>query len=101
MLRVIIERQLKTGKREELMPLLKEMRAAALQQPGYVTGETLVSTEDPSILATLSTWRSMDDWKAWENSEIRDKLTEKFGRLLSKKAKTTVYQISATEENKS
>jgi len=99
MLRVIIERQLKEGKSESVVPLLRELRAAALQQPGYITGETLVSTEDPSVVATLSTWRSLDDWRAWENSEARIKLTQQIERILRRKPKISIYQVSATEEN--
>ena len=98
MLRVIIERHLKEGKSKSLVPLLRELRAAALQQPGYITGETMVSTQDPSIVATLSTWRSLDDWKAWENSEARKKLSPQIERLLRKKPKVSIYQVSATEE---
>ena len=98
MLRAIIERQLKEGKKEVLVPLLRELRAAALQQPGYITGETMVNTEDPSIVATLSTWRSLDDWRAWENSEARQKLTQQIDRVLRKKPRISTYQVSATEE---
>ncbi len=66
--------------------------------PGYITGETLASTEDPSIIAVLSTWRSLDDWKAWKISEPRDKLYQQIEPLLLEKPKVTIYQVMATEE---
>ncbi len=96
MIRVIIERQVKN--KERLMPMLRELRAAAVHQPGYVTGETLASTEDPSIISVLSTWRSLEDWKAWEKSEPRIKLYEKIESLLIEKPKVSIYQVAATEE---
>lgn len=98
MVRIVIERHLKEGKREDLMPLLRELRAVAMHQPGYVTGETLGSTGDPSIISVLSTWRSLEDWKAWEKSEQRIKLYKQIEPLLVEKAKVSIYQVMATEE---
>lgn len=60
MIRVLIERHIKEGNRGNLVHLLREMRTVAMHQPGYVTGETLESTEDASIIAVLSTWRSLE-----------------------------------------
>ncbi len=98
MIRILVERHLKEGKRGGLMPLLRELRAAALHHPGYVTGETLASTEDPSIISVLSTWRSLEDWKAWEKTETRLKVYEKIEPLLVEKPKISVYQVMAAEE---
>jgi len=98
MVRIVIERHLKEGKKGDLMPLLRELRAVAMHQLGYVTGETLASTEDPSIISTLSTWQSLEDWKAWEKSEPRIKLYERIEPLLVEKAKASIYQVMATEE---
>ncbi len=98
MVRIVIERHLKEGKREDLMPLLRELRAVAMHQSGYVTGETLASTGDPSIISVLSTWRSLEDWKAWEKSEPRIKIYGKIEALLVEKPKVSIYQVMATEE---
>jgi len=98
MIRVVIERHLKEGKRGDLLPLLRELRAAAMHQPGYITGETLASTEDRSIISVLSTWRSLEDWKVWEKTEPRIRLYKKVESLLVGKPKVTIYQIMATEE---
>ncbi len=97
MVRVVIQRHLKRGKKADLMPLLRELRAAAMNQPGYITGETLASTGDPSIISVLSTWRSSEDWKAWEKSEPRIELYNKIGALLVEKPRVSVYQVLATE----
>jgi len=98
MIRILVERHLKEGKRGGLMPLLRELRAAALHHPGYVTGETLASTADPSIISVVSTWRSLEDWKAWEKTETRLKVYEKIESLLVEKPKISVYQVMAAEE---
>ena len=98
MVRVVIQRHLKEGKKGDLMPLLRELRAAAMNYSGYITGETLASTGDPSIISVLSTWRSLEDWKAWEKSEQRIKLYKEIEPLLAEKPKVSIYQVMATEE---
>ena len=96
MIKVIVERHVKEG--NSLPPLLRELRAAAMHQPGYITGETLVSTEDKSIVVVISTWRSLEDWKIWETSETRARLYQQIEPLLAEKPKVRTYQITATEE---
>jgi len=98
MVRIVIERHLKEGRRGDLLPLLRELRAVAMHQSGYVTGETLASAGDPSIISVLSTWRSLEEWKGWEKSEQRIKLYKKIESLLVEKPKVTIYQVMATEE---
>ena len=96
MIKAIIERHIKDEM--SFSPLIRELRAAAIHQPGYVTGETLVSTEDKSIIVVISTWRSLEDWEAWETSETRAKLYQKIEPLLLQKPQVRTYQILATEE---
>jgi quinol monooxygenase YgiN len=98
MVRVVIQRHLKEGKKGDLLPLLRELRAAAMNYSGYITGETLANTGDPSVISVLSTWRSPEDWKTWEKSEQRVKLYEKIEPLLVEKPKVSIYQVMATEE---
>lgn len=96
MVKIIVERHVKKGK--DILPLLRQLRAAALHQPGYITGETLVSTEDTSIVSVISTWHSLESWKAWETSETRAKLYQQVEPLLVEKPEVKTYQIMATEE---
>lgn len=96
MIKAIIERHIKDER--SFSPLIRELRTAAIHQPGYVTGETLVSTEDKSIIVVISTWRNLADWKAWETSETRAELYQKIEPLIVEKSKVRTYQILATEE---
>ena len=97
MIKVIVERRVKEG--ENLAPLLRELRAAAMHQPGYITGETLVSTEDKSIITVISTWHSLEAWKAWETSGVRAGLYQQIETLLIEKPKVKTYQINPTDFN--
>jgi antibiotic biosynthesis monooxygenase (ABM) superfamily enzyme len=53
MIKVVIERKIKAGKESEAWDLLHELRSKAIQQPGYVTGETLMRYDDSSLWFTL------------------------------------------------
>ena len=68
--KVFIKRQIKEGKSKEVFKLLNKFRSNAMDQKGYVTGETLMSYQDPRCLLVISTWQSIDNWLAWkENNE--------------------------------
>ena len=95
MIKVIIERKVKKG--EDISQLLRELRATAIHEPGYVTGETLVSANNKSDIIVVSTWQNLDLWKAWETSEARAKLYRRIEPLLAEKPKVRVYEILATE----
>ena len=89
MIKVFIERHAKDGK--SLLPLFGKIRATAMQQPGYISGETLVSTENSSIITVISTWQSLKDWKTWEKSETRAKLEQLLEPHLVEKSKIRIY----------
>ena len=96
MIRVMIERKVKTG--EDLSSLLVELRVAAITRfPGYIGGETLVNTKDRSHIMVLSTWQSVADWERWANSETRVKMYERIEPLLKEKPSVQVFEVMATE----
>ena len=60
--KVFIKRNIKKGKTQEAVELLKEVRSYALKQPGYISGETLINHYDPCKITVVSTWQTIDDW---------------------------------------
>jgi heme-degrading monooxygenase HmoA len=98
MIRVLIHRHLKENKKGELLPLLRTLRMAAMSYSGYIHGESLVGTEDPSIISVLSTWNSFEEWQEWEKSTQRVRLYEQIEPLLVEKPRVSVYKVMATEE---
>ena len=97
MIRVIIERRLKRENKEALIPLLNQLRAKAVHRPGYVSGETLSSIEDASVMVVLSSWRNLTDWRMWEDSKERVELYKEIEPLLEEKPKVSVFRVAATE----
>jgi quinol monooxygenase YgiN len=91
MIRVIIERRWKPNKEAEIESLLIDMRARAMRQRGYVSGETLRSADDPSLWLIISTWLDVNLWKAWEASPERQEIVSKIEPLLVAPEKVSVF----------
>jgi len=90
MIKVVMERRCKPGNERSLASLLVDLRAKAMRQPGYVTGETLIRLDEPAFYITIGTWTRIDAWKAWEGNEERFELTRIIDGLLADDPKTYV-----------
>ena len=93
MITIIQERHIKPGKEGELKVLLRQLRLAALEHPGFVTGETLVNADDPGHQIVIGNFRTMEDWKAWEADKARREIAAKIRQLMTKPPKITVCNI--------
>ncbi len=89
--RIIIDRKVKKGKEAEFAKLLRELRTKVVPSKGYISGETLRSLDDHYNYIVITTWQSVDDWKAWEKNPERKKIQAKIEKLLSRPAKTKIY----------
>ena len=93
MIKVIIERHCHPDKAAELESLLVDLRSKAIQQRGYVSGETLRSVDDPSHWLVISTWLDADLWREWESSLERQGITGSLDPLLSAPQKASVFSF--------
>ena len=98
MVRVIVQHRAKDA--EKLIDVIRELRNEAMKQPGYITGETLVNTEDPSNVMVISTWQSAEDWKAWDTSETRVKITKRVNELLVEPYTVDIYRYYLLRQNR-
>jgi heme-degrading monooxygenase HmoA len=69
--KVLIKRHIKEGKGKEVFALLNKTRAIAMNQKGYITGETLMSHHDPHRVIVISTWQTIENWLAWKDNKDR------------------------------
>ncbi len=69
--KVMIKRHIKEGKTKDVFALLNKTRSDAMNQRGYITGETLMSYNDPHRLLVVSTWQSIENWLAWKDNDDR------------------------------
>jgi len=89
--KIIIKRIVPLKKTEALKPLLQKLRNLAMQQPGYISGETFKRVDRPGENLVISTWQSMDDWRLWVLSDERQGTQEKIDHLLGEKTDYEVY----------
>jgi heme-degrading monooxygenase HmoA len=88
--KIIIHRRVPKGKESRLLPLLVDLRSKATTQQGYISGETLRNVNDPQDYVVISTWQSVEAWKAWEASQGRAEIQGKIDALLGE---GTLYGI--------
>lgn len=88
--KVLIKRIVPADKRDDLLPLLQDLRCHAARQPGYISGETLLRVDNPGEELVISTWKSRKAWRAWLTSDERMAIQEKIDLLLGE---TTHYEI--------
>ena len=62
-----------------------------MRQPGYITGETLREAEKPSVFMVISTWITLEAWKAWQTSRQRLLIEEMMDPLLTDARKVRVF----------
>ena len=91
LIKVIITRKVTGGKQKDLLPLLMELRAKAMDQNGYISGETLKGISDPEEFMVISTWKNLEDWKAWEGNPERKEIHGKIDAILEQKTIAKAY----------
>ena len=69
--KILIKRTFQKDVERQILPILQKMRAAAMSQPGYISGETLTNYENPQRVTVIGTWQSMENWLSWKSSPER------------------------------
>jgi heme oxygenase (mycobilin-producing) len=90
--KIFIKRNVQEKNITELTTLLKRLRSLTLNQPGYISGETLRRIDSPNESMVISTWRSVEDWNNWVNNEERLKIQNEVDRLLGQETEYAVYE---------
>ena len=93
-IKVIIERKFKEAPVPENFQVINKLRRCAIQQKGYVTGETLVNFED-NYVVVLSTWANLDDWRTWSGSQDRVELENELTPHLKEPLKVRLFITGA------
>jgi len=90
--KIFIKRNVQEKNTAELTMLLKRLRGLTLNQPGYISGETLRRIDKPNECTVISTWRSIEDWNNWVNNENRLKLQTEIDQLLGQETEYAIYE---------
>ena len=91
--KILIKRKFKNGNMRAASRFLINNRSGAMQQPGYISSETLRSIDDKDQIVVVSMWESMEDWQAWKNSETRKANVAEFKDYLVGETKYEYYSL--------
>ena len=95
--KALIKRVVPEKKAREMIPLFRQMRALAMNQDGYISGETLRNLNNPEEFLVISSWQSSNEWIKWLNSPQRQEIQEKIDALLGGQTKYEIYHYGFSE----
>ncbi len=92
MVKAFIKRVVPREKSKEMIPLFRDMRTLAMEQPGYISGETLMNYNDPEEYLVISVWHTPEDWQRWLESQERQQIQAQIDALLGGKTEYSLYR---------
>jgi heme-degrading monooxygenase HmoA len=96
-IKVLIKRTVPQDKSRDMLNLFKEMRSLASGQDGYISGETLKSTDRLDVYLVISTWASSNDWETWLKNKERQEIQGKIDALLGGNTSYEMFQYGLRE----
>jgi len=79
-------------------PILMQLRSYAMQYPGFITAEFLVSEGNESVGVMISTWETMENWSTWVGSKGTLALLRRARTAVTGTPKITAYRTMPTVE---
>ena len=74
--------------------LIRQLRALAVIQRGYISGETLRRIDHPQDYLVISTWQSIDAWDTWWMSQKRAEVQEQIDAMLVVPTEYSMYEYA-------
>lgn len=90
--KIISRRLFRISQKDEIVPLLKQLRDSANQQPGFISRTTYSSLNDPGECIVISEWKTADDWIEWMNRKEVQEVQWKIDSLIGEKTFFDVYR---------
>ena len=92
--KILIKRKASDKQSEALNTLLRQFRALAIEQSGYISGETLKRVDHPGECLVISTWKSVDEWYKWLNNPERLQIQSQIDVLLGAETTYGIYEAN-------
>lgn len=90
---VLIDRTFKPEGLQKAYEVIVKLRSLATLEPGYISGQTLVSTTNPNRLVVMGTWATVQNWNQWRDSELRKQQVQKLEPLSESPEKVDVLMV--------
>ena len=79
-------------------PILMQLRSYAMQCPGFITAEFMVSEGDESVGVMISQWETIEKWKTWVGSKGTQTLLRRARAAVTGTPRITAYRTMPTVE---
>ena len=83
---------------ENVEPILMQLRSYAMQCPGFITAEFLVSEGDEAVGVMISQWETMEKWTTWVRSKGTQALLRRARTAVTETPRITAYRTMPTVE---
>ena len=91
---VLIRRVTKKGNdAKELLPHIIELRALAVRQPGYISGETFFNLNRSEECLVISRWTTIEHWQQWTQDARRIEIEGNLEKHFEAKSEYSIYGI--------
>ena len=91
---VVIKRITKHGiDAKVIFPHIIELRALAVRQPGYISGETFFNLDRPEECLVIGRWTSLEYWQQWKRDPRRIEIDENLEKHLGANTEYSIYGI--------
>ena len=96
--KILIKRKFKNGNMKVASRFLVNNRSGAMEQPGYISSETLRSIDDKDRIMVVSMWENLESWETWKNSKIRKANVAEFKDYFVGETEYEHYSLGLTPE---
>jgi heme-degrading monooxygenase HmoA len=94
MIKVITGYKMRRG--EDIRPILPKLESHAMQYPGFISAENLLSEKDITLVVMVSTWEKAENWRVWEKSKIAQDLFQQAETFLAEEPRVAMYKVMPT-----
>ena len=91
-IKILIFRKMSEEQEFASHKLMLKLNALAKQQPGYISGESFAGFNDPEDRMILCSWRSIDDWEAFNNLDESKELHYMIDQILVRPTEHKIYR---------
>ncbi len=92
MIKVIIERKIAEDMESTYEIEVKRALKAVMGASGFISGESLVDINHPSVRTIITTWENLASWNRWFNSDLRRDSNYNLSQILEQEEKVKVLK---------
>jgi len=95
MIKVIIERTIAQGMESTYEVEVKRALKAVTGANGFISGESLVDINHPSLRTIITTWDNLSAWNRWFQSDLRRDSNYNLTQILAREERVKVLMTQS------